>query len=314
MMEEITQIAALRKVLDSRRASGATIGLVPTMGYLHEGHTSLMARARSECDVVVATIFVNPLQFGPSEDLSSYPRDLQRDRQLAVGAGVDFLFVPEVTEMYPQAVVTTVSVSGVSEQMEGATRPTHFSGVATVVAKILNIVGATRAYFGEKDFQQLAVVKRMVSDLSFPVEVVGCETIREPDGLALSSRNAYLSDTERQSATVLKRALDTGAKAIASGERNGNAIRQLMSDVVAKEPLVSLDYAQVANPDTLEAVHDLSPYGGQNVRLLIAAQVGKPRLLDNISAAVPLSEPVSFTADSLKTDGSPPSSFSSGGN
>lgn len=312
-MEEITQIAALRKVLDSRRASGATIGLVPTMGYLHEGHISLMARARSECDVVVATIFVNPLQFGPSEDLSSYPRDLERDRQLAVGAGVDFLFVPEVTEMYPQAVVTTVSVSGVSEEMEGATRPTHFSGVATVVAKILNIVGATRAYFGEKDFQQLAVVKRMVSDLSFPVEVVGCETIREPDGLALSSRNAYLSEIERQSATVLKRALDTGAKAIASGERNGNAIRQLMSDVVAKEPLVSLDYAQVANPDTLEAVHDLSPYGGQNVRLLIAAQVGKPRLLDNISAAVPLSEPHLYTADSLKTDGSPPSSFSSGG-
>ncbi|HEV7761798.1 MAG TPA: pantoate--beta-alanine ligase, partial [Acidimicrobiales bacterium] len=189
---EVTRIADLRTVLDAERAAGRRVGFVPTMGYLHEGHASLMARARADDDVVVASIFVNPLQFGPSEDLAAYPRDLDRDLALAARYGVDVVFVPAVEEMYPEPVVTTVSVAGLSQAWEGASRPTHFSGVATVVAKLFSIVGSCRAYFGEKDFQQLAVIRRMVRDLSMPVDVVGCPTVRELDGLAMSSRNSYL--------------------------------------------------------------------------------------------------------------------------
>ena len=188
-MQTVTTIAELRRHLDASRAVGRTVGLVPTMGYLHAGHESLMVRASAECDDVVATIFVNPLQFAPDEDLDAYPRDLEGDTALATRAGVDWLFVPSVEEMYPRPVATTVSVAGVSAAMEGASRPTHFDGVATVVAKLFNIVGPCHAYFGEKDFQQLAVIRRMVSDLSAPVVVVGCPTLREDDGLAKSSRN-----------------------------------------------------------------------------------------------------------------------------
>lgn len=286
-MKELCFISQIRETLNQARGEGKLVGLVPTMGYLHEGHLSLMRRARAECDVVVATIFVNPLQFAPSEDLSTYPRDLDHDRALASAAGVDILFVPEVAEMYPGEVATSVCVERLSSAMEGASRPTHFSGVATVVSKIFNIVGPCQAYFGEKDYQQLAVVKQMVKDLSIPVEVVGAETIREADGLAMSSRNAYLTAAERHSATVLKRALDEGTAAIQRGELSGQAIRRVMCEVVAQEPLAQLDYAEVVDPETLEALQDLNGYRGQDVRLLIAAQVGKPRLLDNVAAAVP---------------------------
>ena len=285
-MEVLETVRACRAVLDQARAAGRTVGLVPTMGALHEGHTSLVERARAECDVVVVTIFVNPLQFGDPDDIAHYPRTLERDLLVCAESGADVVFVPSVSEMYPSwpaAPSTTVSVSGVSECWEGASRPGHFDGVATVVAKLFTIAGACRAYFGLKDFQQLAVVRRMALELSLPVEVVGCPIVREPDGLALSSRNVRLSNAERKAATVLSRALATGRDALASGERSGAAIAEAMRVDVEAEPLVRLDYAVVVDADTLRETLAVAEPGA--VRLLIAAQVGPVRLIDN-SAAV----------------------------
>ncbi len=277
----IVGIAALRARLDAERASGRTVGFVPTMGYLHAGHASLMARARGETDVVIVSIFVNPLQFAPSEDLAAYPRDLAADTALAEAEGVDVLFVPTETEMYPDGVVrTNVSVAQVSAGLEASTRPTHFDGVATVVAKLLAIVGTCRAYFGEKDFQQIAVVRRMVRDLSLPVEVVACPTLRDPDGLALSSRNIYLLPAERAAAPVLHAALLAGRMAIDAGEVNPAKVRALVADLINAEPLAHLDYAEVVDAETLQAV---DPLVGE-LRLLAAARFGKARLIDNIAA------------------------------
>ena len=256
-MKTHTTISAFRAALDDERRAGRTVGLVPTMGYLHEGHASLMRRAAAECDVVAATIFVNPLQFAAGEDLSTYPRDLERDSALATDAGVTHLVTPPVEEMYGREVLTTVSVAEVSEGLEGASRPTHFAGVATVVAKLFNIAGPCRAYFGEKDWQQLAVVRRMVQDLSFPVEVVGGPIVREDDGLAMSSRNVYLSADERRAATVLHRAL--------TAARDAADPITVMKETVSQEPLVELDYAEL-----------------HEGRLLIAARVGTTRLIDNM--------------------------------
>ena len=279
----IVGIAALRARLDAERASGRTVGFVPTMGYLHAGHASLMARARGETDVVIVSIFVNPLQFAPSEDLAAYPRDLAADTALAEAEGVDVLFVPTETEMYPDGVVrTNVSVAQVSAGLEASTRPTHFDGVATVVAKLLAIVGTCRAYFGEKDFQQIAVVRRMVRDLSVPVEVVACPTQRDPDGLALSSRNSYLLDAERAVAPVLHAALLAGRMAIDAGEVNPAKVRALMADLISAEPLAHLDYAEVVDAATLQTV---DPLAGE-LRLLAAARFGRARLIDNIGAEV----------------------------
>ena len=282
-MQVTTSIAETRLVLASARAAGRTVGLVPTMGYLHDGHVSLMSRARAECGLVMVSIFVNPLQFGAGEDLSSYPRDLPSDTAAAAAAGVDVLFVPDVTEMYPRPAATSVVVSELAATMEGAARPTHFAGVATVVAKLFNIAGPCRAYFGQKDFQQLTIVERLVADLSFPVEVVGCPIVREPDGLALSSRNVYLGVDERRAAPVLHRALQTGAAAILAGERDGDTVWRLMAAVVAAEPLADLDYVAVV--DTVELA-PLAVLAGE-VRLLVAAKLGRPRLLDNLGVLVP---------------------------
>jgi len=279
---EVTRIADLRTVLDAERAAGRRVGFVPTMGYLHEGHASLMARARSDDDVVVASIFVNPLQFGPSEDLDAYPRDLTRDLGLAERMGVDLVFVPPVEEMYPEPVVTTVTVAGLSDAWEGASRPTHFAGVATVVAKLFGIVGPCRAYFGEKDFQQLAVIRRMVRDLSLPIEVVGCPTVREADGLAMSSRNSYLSPEERAAAPVVHRALQAGAAAILAGEREPAPVVELMTAIVEAEPLARLDYAAVVGADSLAVPDTLSG----NLRLLAAVGFGRARLIDNVGVTV----------------------------
>ncbi|MFP3906049.1 MAG: pantoate--beta-alanine ligase [Acidimicrobiales bacterium] len=286
-MREVATIAELRAVLDGERREGRSIGFVPTMGYLHAGHLSLMERAAAECDVVLASIFVNPLQFAPDEDLDAYPRDLDCDRERAAAAGVGILFVPSTAEMYPQPVATTVSVSGVSERLEGASRPTHFAGVATVVAKLFAISGPCRAYFGEKDYQQVAVVRRMVSDLSMPVEVVACPTVREDDGLAMSSRNAYLGPAERSAAPVLHRALTAGAALIEGGTSDAAEVRAAMEAVVAAEPLVELDYVEVADPASLEPVDSLQPHAGRQVRLLGAMHVGGTRLIDNIGVEVP---------------------------
>ncbi|MGF1600382.1 MAG: pantoate--beta-alanine ligase [Acidimicrobiales bacterium] len=279
----ITTIAELRTALDEQRRQGRTIGFVPTMGYLHEGHGSLMAAASAANDVTVASIFVNPLQFAPTEDLASYPRDLERDATLAAGNGVDLLFTPSVDEMYPAGrVLTTVSVAELSAAWDGASRPTHFAGVATVVAKLFGIVGPCRAYFGEKDFQQLAIVTRMVTDLSLPVEVVGCPIVREADGLAMSSRNVYLDPDQRAAAVVLRRALDEGERVIAAGERSTAAVDRAMAAVVAAEPLAALDYAAAVDATTLTQPPELAGA----VRLLVAARVGATRLIDNCGVTV----------------------------
>lgn len=282
-MKPVATISELRDLLDRARAEGKTVGFVPTMGYLHEGHTSLMRAARAVTDVVVASIFVNPLQFAADEDLDDYPRDLERDAAQAEEAGVDLLFVPDGSEMYPQPVETTVSVAGVSEGFEGASRPTHFAGVATVVAKLFSIVGPCRAFFGEKDFQQLAVVRRMVSDLSMPVNVVACETIREPDGLAMSSRNAYLTPEQRGAAPVVNRALRAGATAILAGETDPVEVRALMARIVADKPLGELDYADVVDAASLTTPNPLAG----DLRLLAAVRFGSTRLIDNVGVTVP---------------------------
>ncbi|MGE0731903.1 MAG: pantoate--beta-alanine ligase [Acidimicrobiia bacterium] len=280
-MELVHTIAEVRARHDAARAAGRTVGLVPTMGFLHDGHRSLMEAAGRDCGFVTTTIFVNPLQFGPNEDLDAYPRDLEGDLKLAEEAGVDLVFAPTVAEMYPHgAVATSVRVNGLADQLEGASRPGHFDGVATVVAKLFAIAGPCRAYFGEKDYQQLQIVTRMAADLSMPVTVVGCPTVREPHGLARSSRNAYLDEAERQAAGVLKRALDAGVAAIEAGERATDRVEARMADVVAGEPRATLDYAKVVDATTLE--HGAGLDGP--VRLLIAARVGAARLIDNVGA------------------------------
>jgi pantoate--beta-alanine ligase len=278
----VGSIAHLRELLTAARAGGRTVGFVPTMGYLHDGHASLLRAARHDTDTVLLSIFVNPLQFAPDEDLDAYPRDLTGDVAVAEAAGADLVFAPSTREMYPEAVLTTVSVAQVSAPMEGRTRPTHFDGVATVVAKLFSIVGPCRAYFGEKDSQQLAVVRRMAFDLSLPVEVIGCPTVREPDGLAMSSRNVYLSPAERAAAPILHQALQAGQRAIEAGERDPAEVRAVMVDVVGTEPLADLDYAEVVDAATF-AVPD--PLAG-TLRLLVAARFGGARLIDNVGATV----------------------------
>jgi pantoate--beta-alanine ligase len=281
VLTTVATIAELRARLDSARAAGRTVGFVPTMGYLHAGHASLMTVARTASDVVVASIFVNPLQFGPAEDLAAYPRDLAGDTAVAEREGVDLLFVPSGEEMYPEhAVRTSISVAEVSEPLEGRSRPTHFAGVATVVAKLFAIVGPCAAYFGEKDYQQLAVIRQMVRDLSIPVEVVGCPTVREADGLAMSSRNAYLTPEERAAAPVVHATLQAGRAAIDAGERDPAKVRVLMADLINAHPLARLDYAEVVDARTLQVV---DPLEGE-LRLLAAVRFGKARLIDNLAA------------------------------
>jgi pantoate--beta-alanine ligase len=270
-------IAGFRGALDAERLAGRSVGLVPTMGYLHEGHGSLLQAAVTSDDVAALTIFVNPLQFAPTEDLSTYPRDLERDLDLARSHGVAHVFTPSTEEMYPEPIMTAVSVRGVSQGLEGASRPTHFDGVATVVNKLFNIAGPCRAYFGEKDFQQLAVVRRMVFDLSLPVEIVGCPTVREADGLAMSSRNVRLTPAERAAAPVLHRALVAGREAVTAGERDPAAVRATMRGVIEAQTLGALDYAEVVDAATF-AVPD--PLVGQ-LRLLVAVRFPNARLIDN---------------------------------
>jgi len=276
-VEIITTIAELRSRLARARGEGRTIGFVPTMGYLHEGHASLVRASAADNDLTVVSIFVNPLQFAPGEDLDDYPRDLDRDVDICRSAGGAVVFVPEVDEMYPLPVATTVTVAGVSAPLEGVSRPTHFAGVATVVAKLFSIVGPCRAYFGAKDWQQAAVVTRMAADLSIPVEVVACPIVREPDGLAMSSRNVYLTPEERLQATVLRRALDAGIAVVESGETDPARVEAAMAEVVATATLGTLDYVAAVPADTLVADGSLAG----DVRLLVAVRFSKARLIDN---------------------------------
>ena len=271
-------IRGMRSLLGAARAAGRTVGLVPTMGFLHDGHRSLIERARAENDTVVVSIFVNPLQFNPGEDFDDYPRDLARDLQVCAEAGADIAFVPDLQEMYPEPVATTVHVGTLADVLCGTSRAGHFDGVATVVAKLFSIMGQCSAYFGEKDFQQLTIVSRMAADLSLPVRVVGCPTVREPDGLALSSRNAYLSEAERSQAPVLRRALQSGAALVQSGETRPAAVEAEMSAVIATAPLARIDYAAAVSASTLTAD---GPLQG-DIRLLVAVRFGKARLIDNI--------------------------------
>jgi len=282
-VEVLETVAAVRARVRAERRAGKSIGLVPTMGYLHEGHLSLIRRARAECDFVVVSIFVNPLQFGPQEDYNTYPRDLNRDTRLAAEAGADVIFHPTPEEMYPAGFQTHVEVEKLSQGLCGAFRPGHFRGVATVVTKLFNIVGPDRAYFGEKDAQQLAIIRRMVRDLNLDVEIVPMPIVRESDGLALSSRNTYLSPAERRAATVLYRALVYGRDLIAAGERDGLRVRDAVRRTLESEPLVSrIDYVAVVDPDTLEEKTTLSG----SVMLAVAAYIGKVRLIDNIKVVV----------------------------
>jgi pantoate--beta-alanine ligase len=276
----------IRSFRDALVPAVGRLGFVPTMGALHAGHRSLLDVARGDPrnHLVAVSIFVNPLQFGPSEDLDAYPRDLERDLAMCEDAGVDHVLHPTVEEMYPFGVptLTTVSVAGISEPMEGASRPTHFAGVATVVAKLFAIAGPCRAYFGEKDWQQLAVVRRMAADLSMPVDVVGCLTVREPDGLALSSRNMYLTESERAAAPALYRALSAGVKAIEDGERDPDKVQVAMHAVLDPVPEADVDYLEVVDAGTLTSI---DPLQGE-VRLLGAARFGRARLLDNTGVTI----------------------------
>lgn len=270
-------VTTIQEVRQWRRAAGGDVGLVPTMGYLHAGHVSLVERARRENARVAASVFVNPTQFGPTEDLARYPRDLDRDRAVLEVAGCDLLFAPAVQEMYLEAAETTVDVGSVAAPLEGERRPGHFRGVATVVLKLFGIVRPDRAYFGQKDAQQLAVIRKMVRDLNVPVEIVGCPTVREPDGLAMSSRNAYLDADDRRAATVLYRALVAARDRWAQGEHSANALRGTMRAVLDAEPRARTEYVSVADPATLRELDDVR---GSAI-LSVAVFFGRPRLIDN---------------------------------
>ena len=280
-MRLLHTVAEFSEALDAERRAGRTVGLVPTMGALHAGHGSLITRAAGENDVVAVTVFVNPLQFGAGEDLDKYPRTLDADCILADEAGASVVLAPTVQEMYGDGSLTKVSVAGsMTEVLEGASRPGHFDGVATVVAKLFAMTGRCRAYIGEKDFQQLAVVRRMAADLSFPVEIVPCETVRDPDGLALSSRNAFLGGEEREAAPILHQALESGAALIQAGERDPRVVREHIAALVAASPFFVIDYTAAVDPGTLVEPERLEG----DVRLLIAARLrsGAARLIDNL--------------------------------
>lgn len=281
-MRVIDRVDEFVAALEAERVAGRTVGLVPTMGALHEGHASLVERAAADCDTVCVSVFVNPLQFGPAEDLANYPRDPEGDRRRAGRAGASLVFAPSEREMLPSPPLARVRVQELSEVLEGVSRPGHFDGVATVVAKLFAMAGRCRVYFGEKDYQQLLVVRRLAADLSFPVEVVGCPTVRDLDGVALSSRNRYLSAEEREAAAVLFRALRAGAATVVAGERDPGEVTALMAAVIEAEPLVHLDYAEVVGAETLAVPEKLD---GQ-LRLLVAARVGHTRLIDNLGIGV----------------------------
>jgi pantoate--beta-alanine ligase len=264
--------------VDARALGSGCVGLVPTMGYLHEGHISLVEAARRSCDTVTVSLFVNPLQFAPTEDLESYPRDLERDAEMVEAAGADVLFAPQLSEMYPDEPLTTVSVASVTEGMEGGMRPGHFDGVATVVAKLFAGITPDRAYFGRKDAQQLVTVRRMTTDLSFPTAIIGAPIVREQDGLALSSRNIYLDPAERTAARSINRGIAAVADAVLAGERSGGELERIAAEPVNDEPGIDLDYATFVDQDTASSLADLN----RPAFLAVAARVGRTRLLDNV--------------------------------
>ena len=270
-------ISEVRQIVKEWRKEGLTVGLVPTMGYLHEGHKSLIDKAVKENDRVVVSVFVNPIQFGPTEDLASYPRDLERDAKLCEEAGANLIFHPEKEEMYFDDFSSFVEVQGVSKGLCGKSRPIHFRGVCTVVTKLFNIVKPDRAYFGQKDAQQLAVVKRMVRDLNMDIEIIGCPIIREEDGLAKSSRNTYLSPEERKAAVILSKSLRLGKEAIKAGERDSKKIIEIITNNINTEKLAKIDYVEIVDPLSIENIDKIE----NSALVAMAVYIGKTRLIDN---------------------------------
>ncbi|MBW9052708.1 pantoate--beta-alanine ligase [Rhizobium mesosinicum] len=276
-MQVLSSIDAVRAALAAVRTNGGGVGFVPTMGYLHAGHMELVARARAENEIVVASIFVNPLQFGPTEDLTRYPRDLQRDRTMLEKAGVDILFAPGVEDMYPRPMKTVVDVPELGCELEGAVRPGHFAGVATVVNKLFNIVQPSNAYFGEKDYQQVVIIKRMVEDLALPVRIVSVPTVRDADGLALSSRNVYLSEEERRAAAIIPRALEEAERLVAQGLTNPQVLEAKLIGFIGGEPLATPEVIAVRDASTLKHVAKLE----DPVVVALFVRIGSTKLLDN---------------------------------
>lgn len=270
-------IETVRQQVSDWKKSGLSVGLVPTMGYLHEGHKSLIDAARKENDRVVVSIFVNPMQFGPKEDLASYPRDLEKDAKLCEEAGVDLIFHPQPEEMYQPGFCSYVDMNGLTTELCGKSRPIHFRGVQTVVLKLFHIVTPDRSYFGQKDAQQLAVVKRMVRDLNVGTQIIGCPIIREEDGLAKSSRNTYLNEKERQAALVLSRSLNAGKALVEAGETDAQAVRKAITQEIEKEPMAKIDYVDVVDFDTITPIEIIQG----SVLVAIAVYIGKTRLIDN---------------------------------
>ncbi|MDU4890822.1 MAG: pantoate--beta-alanine ligase [Clostridium sp.] len=278
-MNIYNKVSQVRNQVKEWKRAGLSVGFVPTMGYLHEGHESLIRKAASENDKVVVSIFVNPTQFGPNEDLEKYPRDLKKDSLICAGAGADLIFHPEVEEMYVKDACTSVNMNGLTDGLCGKSRPTHFSGVCTVVTKLFNIVPADKAYFGEKDAQQLAIIKKMVEDLNIDIQIIGCPIIREEDGLAKSSRNIYLSPVEREAALVLNKSLKVARKAIEAGVKNTSDLKGLIVDVIEKEPLAKIDYVEIVDSRSLKEVDFIE----ENVLVALAVYIGKTRLIDNFT-------------------------------
>lgn len=276
-MDIVKTVKDVRHYVKKWKQEGLSIGFVPTMGYLHEGHQSLINKAVSENDKVVVSIFVNPMQFGPAEDLSSYPRDINRDAAICKAAGAALIFHPEDSEMYSDDFCTYVDMSGLTEGLCGRSRPGHFRGVCTVVSKLFNIVNCNRAYFGQKDAQQLAVIKRMVRDLNIDIEIVGCPIVREKDGLAKSSRNTYLNEKERQAALIISHSLRVGRKLLDEGERSSHNLINAITDCINKEPLAKIDYIEVVDALSLEKTAEIN----RSVLVAAAVFIGKTRLIDN---------------------------------
>lgn len=276
-MQIVKTIKEVRAIVKEWRRSGLTVGLVPTMGYLHEGHQSLIAKSAQQNDRTVVSVFVNPIQFGPNEDLEAYPRDIEHDMKAVETAGGDLIFHPEPSEMYHEDFSSFVDMNTLTGGLCGKTRPIHFRGVCTVVSKLFNIVVPDRAYFGQKDAQQLAVIRHMVSDLNFGIEIVGCPIIREEDGLAKSSRNTYLNEEERKAALILNKALTEGRKLVESGEKDADAVRRVITDKINTEPLAKIDYVEVVDWNTLETVEKIDG----PILTAIAVYIGKTRLIDN---------------------------------
>lgn len=276
-MQVVKTIQEVRRIVAEWRKEGLSVGLVPTMGFLHEGHQSLIAKSVADNDRTVVSVFVNPIQFGPSEDLESYPRDLNHDKAAVEAMGGDLIFNPDPSEMYPPHFTTFVDTAETTELLCGARRAGHFRGVCTVVSKLFNIVGPDRAYFGQKDAQQLATVRRFVRDLNFDLEIVACPIVREDDGLAKSSRNTYLSAEERRAALILSKSLKLGKMAVENGERNARAIIKIISDSLRTEPLARVDYVEVVDADNVQRVETIE---GETL-VAIAVYIGKTRLIDN---------------------------------